>query len=84
MSLSVDCSWNPWQSWSSCTKTCGGGTKQRSRTIKIAVCGGADCTGNDFALTSCNTHCCAGKYLLKEYTVESGNSKFGFVTNFVY
>ena len=61
MTVLVDCSWNSWQSWSSCTKSCGGGTKQKTRTKNNAVCGGADCTGNDVVQTNCNTHCCTGK-----------------------
>ena len=62
MSISVACSWNSWQSWSSCTESCGGGTKQRTRTKNNAVCGGAACTANvDVEQTDCNTHCCAGK-----------------------
>ena len=64
MSISVDCSWNSWQSWSSCTESCGGGTKQRTRTKNNAACGGAACTGNPFEKTDCNNHCCAGKSFL--------------------
>ena len=62
MSISVDCSWNSWQSWSSCTKSCGGGTKKKTRTKNDAVCGGAACTGNAVEFLNCNTHCCAGNY----------------------
>ena len=64
MSISVDCSWNSWHSWNSCTKSCGGGTKQRTRTSNNAVCGGAACIGYAVEQTDCNTHCCAGKSFL--------------------
>ena len=59
-----DCLWDNWQSWSSCTKTCGSGTKQRSRTKQEAECGGAACTGNMVEQTDCNNQCCAGKSMI--------------------
>ena len=56
----VNCLWDNWQSWSSCTKTCGSGTKQTSRTKQEAECGGAACTGNVVEQTDCNNQCCLG------------------------
>jgi len=32
----VDCVASPWQPWSACTATCGGGTSTRTRSVKIA------------------------------------------------
>ena len=59
--LIVDCQWDIWQPWSSCTKTCGGGNKQRGRTkIQDESCGGIACTGNSIDQIDCNTQCCPG------------------------
>ncbi|XP_078326862.1 coadhesin-like [Crassostrea virginica] len=51
-----------WTSWGSCSKTCGGGTKSRSRTCTnpAPAYGGNDCSslGSTSSSTSCNTHNC--------------------------
>lgn len=31
-----DCRWDEWESWSACTCSCGGGTKQRTRQVAVA------------------------------------------------
>jgi len=31
----VDCQWKQWEEWSDCTKSCGQGTKERSRAKKV-------------------------------------------------
>ena len=41
-----NCTWSEWQPWSSCSKSCGQGNKERIRTKEtIAQDGGVDCTG---------------------------------------
>ena len=43
----ADCKWGPWDAWSFCTKTCGGGSRTKSRKIvQIAVYGGNQCNGS--------------------------------------
>eukprot|EP00933_Yihiella_yeosuensis_P057696 TRINITY_DN5769_c1_g2_i1.p1 TRINITY_DN5769_c1_g2~~TRINITY_DN5769_c1_g2_i1.p1 ORF type:complete len:1326 (+),score=179.83 TRINITY_DN5769_c1_g2_i1:153-4130(+) len=55
-----DCKWSNWDTWSSCTKTCGRGTRSRSRSIVVeAAHGGKVCTGGSKEDEPCNTHKCA-------------------------
>ena len=51
----VDCKWENWSAWSTCTKTCGGGITTRSRVeAQEALYGGADCFGDDTEDKPCN------------------------------
>jgi len=52
--------WTNWGSYGACTKTCGGGTKTKTRTCtNPAPFGGGDtCPGSDSSSTSCNTDDC--------------------------
>ncbi|KAK3086698.1 hypothetical protein FSP39_022139 [Pinctada imbricata] len=58
------CSWEPWRSWSSCTRSCGGGRRQRDREVRVYdKCGHfTDCATNDmgFDFSSCNNVCYNG------------------------
>ena len=31
----IDCVWGEWERWSGCSRTCGGGERMRSRSIKV-------------------------------------------------
>uniref|UniRef100_A0A8W8KZK8 SUEL-type lectin domain-containing protein n=1 Tax=Magallana gigas TaxID=29159 RepID=A0A8W8KZK8_MAGGI len=52
--------WAAWASWGSCTVTCGGGTKARSRTCTNPApqYSGNNCAGSSSSSTTCNTHHC--------------------------
>merc|ERR1712241_673615 len=52
----TDCTWNAWSSWGSCSKTCGGGTKTRTRSH--GPYHGQECSGSPTSSTSCNTNSC--------------------------
>ena len=59
----VDCEWDAFNEWTSCSKTCGVGEKSRTRTVKtIEQHGGTPCTGEATENQSCNTHSCPGTY----------------------
>ena len=58
----IDCKWNEFGAWSSCSKTCGGGGKWRKRTRQIqTVKGGRPCKGDKLEFAECNNQKCAGK-----------------------
>lgn len=52
--------WSNWGSWSSCTVSCGGGNKQRTRQCDNPAPsnGGQQCPGNDQSSTTCSTTPC--------------------------
>ena len=55
----VDCEWGPYGEWSTCSKTCGGGEKSRSREVEIpASSGGQPCEGEDTETVDCNMGLC--------------------------
>ena len=49
--------WSEFGDFSSCSATCGGGTRTRTRTCE----GGNDCPGSDTETEDCNTDACPGK-----------------------
>ncbi|TRY86371.1 hypothetical protein DNTS_012145 [Danionella cerebrum] len=54
----VDGQWQLWSSWSSCTKTCGGGSQQRQRLCYGPLFGGEPCPGDREEVRSCNEKRC--------------------------
>ena len=59
--LTVDCEWNHWGEWSTCSKNCGGGQQSRNRTKNnVAVNDGEPCMGNHQDVQSCNVNACPG------------------------
>ena len=61
----MDCEWDIWSAWSSCTASCGGGIMFRQRMIKQSECGcGLPCEGPDIEQISCGTDACPGENLL--------------------
>nr|XP_039248800.1 fibrillin-3-like [Styela clava] len=55
----VNCKWGSWNSWSTCSEKCGGGTQVRSRRYSGPSCGGAACSGPAVETRACNEQCCA-------------------------
>lgn len=56
----VNGEWSSWSGWSSCSKSCGGGTQTRTRscTNPSPSCDGASCSGSTSDSKSCNTQAC--------------------------
>uniref|UniRef100_A0A8C4UE85 Hemicentin-1 n=1 Tax=Falco tinnunculus TaxID=100819 RepID=A0A8C4UE85_FALTI len=56
----VDGKWATWSSWSACTVSCGGGSRQRTRHCSDPApqFGGRKCEGNDIQIDFCNSDPC--------------------------
>ena len=51
----VDYQWSDWNSWSTCSVTCGSGSQTRTRTeLQSAANGGQACQGSNQETQSCN------------------------------
>ncbi|XP_022046690.1 A disintegrin and metalloproteinase with thrombospondin motifs 14 isoform X4 [Acanthochromis polyacanthus] len=59
-----DGNWGSWSKFGSCSRTCGGGVRSRSRQCNNPppAYGGRDCPGSAFDYQMCNTEECAGPY----------------------
>eukprot|EP00913_Durusdinium_trenchii_P012689 g11915.t1 len=55
-----DCVWGPWDTWSGCSCTCGGGTMRRNRQVQVSPVGGGKlCDPVDKSeAAECNTMDC--------------------------
>ena len=63
--FTVNCGWDQWNAWESCSVTCGGGSQQRNRAkTQEALFGGNECTGSDFESQLCNNNGCPGRHIL--------------------
>ncbi|KAK3105311.1 hypothetical protein FSP39_022254 [Pinctada imbricata] len=69
LSIMEDCStylcpvnghWGSWGKWSTCSTSCGGGHRTRTRTCgnPFPAHGGSDCKGNSSESTTCQTNLC--------------------------
>lgn len=56
----VNCQWGTWNSWNSCSKTCGGGDKTTTRGKTVNEAHGGTCTGQSSKTESCNANSCPG------------------------
>ena len=62
--------WGSWGRWSSCSKTCGGGTKIRRRICRDLPTSNGEigCKGNHYTRSFCNTFNCPGNKSYKDLT----------------
>ena len=63
ISNSVDCKMSEWTSWSSCSKTCRGGTRMRNRSVLRQEQNGGQACPKVQQTYECNTHECPGNQL---------------------
>lgn len=57
----VDCQYDSWMSWSHCSRSCGGGLRQRRRNIKQHAKGlGHQCSGDTEQVEPCGASVCDG------------------------
>ena len=57
----TDCKHSSWGEWSKCSKSCGNGLQERTRTIVTeAQNGGKACVGNNKHSRLCNNRGCPG------------------------
>ncbi|XP_073439014.1 hemicentin-1 [Dendrobates tinctorius] len=58
----VDGNWGPWEAWSKCSSTCGGGQQIRTRLCKHPVESNSvrTCPGDSTQLLKCNDQACQG------------------------
>ena len=63
LQISVNCEFDEWEEWTQCTATCNGGTRFRTRGIKVAAAyGGAECDGDIKEEETCNNQPCPGTW----------------------
>ena len=66
----VDCEWDKFGAWSTCTETCGGGEQFRTRKVKTkAAFGGAACPGNATETQACNENACPGRFTFNVFMI---------------
>ena len=73
----VDGGWGSWSSYSTCSRTCGGGTKSKYRNCNNPkpAHGGARCRGSSSQSKSCNTQECGPRCRLKHNGAEMESIK---------
>jgi hypothetical protein len=54
----VNCQWSPFSEWTSCSKTCGPGSRQRSRSKTVLESCNGQCPGSSVETEGCNLGIC--------------------------
>jgi hypothetical protein len=71
----IHCAVTGWSSWSTCTKTCGGGSQKRSRSItRTTAYGGTTCPTLEEA-SDCNVACCPVTCIIDKWSAFAACTK---------
>ena len=83
----VNCQWGGWSQYSTCSKSCGGGTQAKSRSKTVEEKYGGKCSNSYNKTRACNTQNCPGNFLFQKFLSYSyanlcPNSNFDFAKPF--
>lgn len=56
----VDCVWSAWNEWSSCSETCGDGSRSQERSVEQESANGGRCEGQPQKIEGCKIKDCPG------------------------
>merc|ERR1740121_1698395 len=72
----VDCVLNDWEGWSECNAECGGGVRERTRTIRTTPEHGGEACGVMTNSEACNNEACDTDCVLEDWTEWTACSKY--------
>ena len=58
----VDCTWDTWSDWATCSASCNAGTQGRERTMNLELHGGIPCEGPTEEVQDCFLVDCPSMY----------------------
>ena len=70
----VNCEMNDWSGWSTCSKTCGGGLMNRTRTVKTAPLNGGTACPPSTESSTCNNQECPVDCVVSDWSAFSSCS----------
>ncbi len=81
-----DCIWAEWQQWSTCSESCAGGTRTKTRMKSETENVAGSCAGNSTETEICNQQECSGKVPLNwdftlQYTYLFVEISYNFVSS---
>ena len=56
--VDFDCMWSTWGEWTSCSRTCGNGTRERTRAVELQKLGNGVCPGHKKEMINCSAVPC--------------------------
>jgi hypothetical protein len=62
----IDCQWSAWDI-GSCSRTCGGGEREKTRTKRVEEMFGGVCNGDSAEFEPCNNNRCPGFFGVSYY-----------------
>ena len=68
LSYLVNCQWGGWSQYSTCSKSCGGGTQAKSRSKTVKEKYGGKCSNTYKETRACNTQNCPGNFLFQNHS----------------